>query len=180
MKSNRILSVSITETGTVTEPVSLVQAKAWLIIEHTDHDTLITDLIKAVRLMVERRTKKKLVPSVAVIELQVIKPFPLPRLPMTSFTKLEYWDCTTNAYVEVTDSTQWRIIGSVVYSNTLGQLRLTYNVGYALNGFPEDLRLAMKSEICYRYENRGDKTLDSDLCSTTEAYLSNFISYAWQ
>jgi uncharacterized phiE125 gp8 family phage protein len=180
MKSNRILSVSITETVPVTEPVTIDQAKAWLIVEHTDHDTLITELTKAVRLMVERRTKKKLVPSVAVIELIATKPFTLPRLPLTSFTKLEYWDCTTNAYVEVTDTTKWRIIGPVVYSDILGQLRITYNVGYALTGFPEDLRLAMKSEICYRYENRGDKTVDSDLSSSAESYLSNFISYAWQ
>lgn len=170
--------VGITASQPITEPVELFVAKEWLVVEHDEHDGLISELITSVRRMLESRTKKVFVPSTVIIELITPGSFTLPRMPVNTFTKLEVWSCSDRAYQEITDSNEYRIVGETFYTDLPGQKRITYEAGYT--DFPEDLKLAMKSEICYRYENRGDKTLNADLSSTTESYISNYISYAWQ
>lgn len=178
MLSNRILSVSILPDNGAAEPVSLDQAKSWLIVEHTDDDTIIGDLITAVRMLLEKYTKKVFRPSTVTLELQICKCWKLPRLPIVgAITTFERWD--GEAYQTV-DPGCYRLLGDSIVSTPAGQIKVVYKAGYALADFPEDLRLAMKSEIVYRYENRGDKSLDLAISSTTESYISNYISYAWQ
>lgn len=175
---NRILSLSITPDNDVTEPVTLEQAKAWLIVENTDNDTLITALIKSVRILLEKHTKKIFQPSTVTFELNMCKPWKLPRLPIQGeITSVESW--TGSAYSAVA-SDSYRRVGDNFISGLKGQIKVIYAAGYSPDEFPEDLRLAMKSEICYRYENRGDKSLDDTLSSTTQTYIANYISYAWQ
>lgn len=83
-------------TGPQSEPVTTAEAKAWLRVEHAEHDSLIADLVKSARLWCEGVTRRAFVAQTWDLKLDR---FPagndkisIPRPPLISISSVKYID----------------------------------------------------------------------------------------
>lgn len=155
-----------------TEPVTLTEAKAWLRVEHTDDDTLITALIQAAREKAESITGRALITQTFEYKLDG---FPssdcgitLLRPPFISVTSLGYTD-ENNSPQTLAENTDF----VVTYLNGFAKIILayeqewpdtldftdvvtvTYVAGYgAASAVPEAIKGAIKVMVADMYENR--------------------------
>jgi hypothetical protein len=167
------------------EPISLAEAKAHLIITSDDDDVYLEALISACRATMEQYCHISIVEKIITLttescqkpllkwgppnryydnagkdyEPQII--FELPEGPVTeliSITSINS-DGTTQTLILGTD---YQVIGTsfktVKINNGYINNVLVYMTGYNPAKIPYNLKLAILAEIAYRYENRGDKT----------------------
>ena len=81
-------------TAPSTEPVSLAEVKLHLRVDHTDEDTLITNLIKVAREMAEDATWRALMTQTWEMRLDTWPgmPLKLPKAPLQSIASIKYLD----------------------------------------------------------------------------------------
>lgn len=142
---NVVLSVQPFPSGE-TEPVTLQQAKDWGKIEQDADDDIITALITAARRICERYL------DIGFINREVTATinnanggFFLPYGPVTG-TPTAIDDYDNDLAIEYR-------LGQL---QTLGQMTVTYDAGYAV--LPDDLMAALKAQFLFLYENRGEGT----------------------
>lgn len=164
----------------IAEPLLLPDVKDELLVAHNEDDARLTLLIKEVREAVEARIKVHLVPTDVVAYIHVESEFKIPRIPVVTFTKAEV-RTSANTYVELTANTDYERIAAKFYPQRTGIHRLTWVAGYdessTDNKVPYSLKLAMKHEIAYRYENKGDK--NAQMCEQARRLLNPFKNTAW-
>ena len=168
--------MSITRTAVPSaEPVTRVEAKLHLRIDHTDEDATIDDLIRVARDLVEHDTGRALITQTWVLRLDA---FPdtieLPRPPLQSVTSVEYVDTAgdTQTLTADTDYTvdKYPCLGRIVpaYAQSWPTTRdvvnavvVTYVAGYGDNArdVPQPLQQAMKLLIGEGFENREAATV---------------------
>lgn len=178
---NNIIDIKRVESSP-TEPVTLAQAKAQLIITFTDDDTLITSLITQARKAIENYCNVSMVAKVITFTADLFNEWELPYGPVTAITSVQTRSGTQGSgpanYTTATG--QWQTDGVEFLSfipaelyganvavaqanlwmrpekyfvNPQNRYRIIYNAGpYA----PDDLVLAILCEIAFRYQNRGD------------------------
>lgn len=160
---------SILLTGPALEPLALAEAKAFLRVDISDDDDLITALITAARSAVEARTRRALITQTWRLVRDAwpddgrirVTPAPLQAL--------------VAARVYDVDGTAQAIDSEAFVADTAGSelsfmawslpapgreaagIELDLRVGYgdAAANVPEPLRLAMRLLIAHWYENRG-------------------------
>lgn len=153
----------------ITEPVTLVEAKTFLRLTSSSSDTLIQSLITGARNTIEKYLNRSLIPRVVQIECTHDGRFPL-ELPygpvvMTStdvfsiesvfyrYGGRQVWtDVTTDLdkLFEFTNLNNCALLGNQ------GQYRIKYTCE-ALTG--EIFKTAIKQQVTFLYENRGDEEL---------------------
>lgn len=139
---------------------------------------MLNKLNTAVRLACENRTKQHFRRTNIEVIASIYKEFPLPRLPYVSLTSIELRN-SDYAY-ETVASSDYKVDADILYLQKCGTFKIKYLAGYsiALDELPENIRLAMKSEMVHRHENKGDKdqALADNLCKTAVKFLTPFIN----
>lgn len=80
-------------SGPASEPVTVSEVKSHARINTSDDDTLISTYISAARILFERWTSRSVVATTWKMTLDSwVSPLILPRGPVTSVTKIEYYD----------------------------------------------------------------------------------------
>jgi uncharacterized phiE125 gp8 family phage protein len=203
---NTIKDIKNRQAESITEPVTLAEVKAWLIIDtvNTDDDALLTRLITEVRQAIENKTKLSLVKRVIVVTVDLVREFKLPHGPIRSIDAVVFRKGTNgdgtpdNETLTITDYTTDGEDFILIKSSRCGRHKTTYTTGFGEdeeidydNPTPEDLMLAIKAEIAYRYEHRGDETNTlsdsgnatvqrvSGISADALQYLRPYIDTAW-
>lgn len=155
--------VSATETS---EPVSLVDVKAYLRIGsgETDDDGMLTVMIKTARKMLEDLTGQALVPQVwRVTDDRLVKGSRVwaPRVPVASATFEVY---SGAAWVALTDYSVALAEGRLVVlrdpasapDNDFDGFRVTFTSTRTAANAPSQFMTAILELVSYWYDNRGD------------------------
>lgn len=184
--ANRIIDIKRTESSP-TEPVTLTQVKAHLIITSTDDDTLLTALITSCRKAIEEYCALSIVPKTITLIADLCKEWELPYGPATGILQVSTRTGSEGSGPGTyqTQTSGWTTDGdeflSFSPSNAGG-----FNPGSPFRGFfqwgpyaspyaygenrykiiytagystvPDLLKLAILNEITFRYENRGEQT----------------------
>jgi uncharacterized phiE125 gp8 family phage protein len=152
-------------TDLVAEPVSLAEAKAFMEIDFTDFDDLITSLIKAARIASEKFTGlsygTKTISLTAKNECEI----QLPLGPVQTITSVQNTDGDDLLYqafgfdnpvitLEVSNS----FAGLLPVNNTIPQniVNVVYETGFI--DCPEDLKTAIKMRVETAFQYRADST----------------------
>jgi hypothetical protein len=148
---NSSFDVEIVEDLT-TEPITLQEAKDWLIVDEGFTDDMITALITSARMQLEKVTglsfgEKEL----SVYWERLETPIELPYGPI-----LEVSECVDDEDDDVDYELKGLTFKKLHAYSTEG-LKVTYTAGY--DTLPEALKTALKMLICYNYENRGDSNI---------------------
>jgi uncharacterized phiE125 gp8 family phage protein len=203
---NTIKDIKNRQAESITEPVTLAQVKEWLIIDtvNTDDDALLTRLITEVRQAIEKKTKLSLVERTITVTVDLVREFKLPHGPIREITAVIFRKGTNsngtpdNETLTVEDYTTDGEDFKLLKSKYCGRHKLSYTAGFGVdeeidydNPTPEDLELAIKMEIAYRYEHRGDETNTmsdagnatvqrvSGLSADAMRYIQPYIDTAW-
>lgn len=175
MVSNAILSLSF---GTVaTEPVTLSEAKAWIKVadSYTDDDTIITALIIAARQILEEHLTISIASKTYTVVLKnLLGDMELPYGPIISITSAADWDgdaltIDEDYYLSGEDFKRLDTITDYI--------KFVYVAGYST--VPEALKLAIKMQVGYMYEHRGDDLdtlgISKDALMVAKIYSRNGI-----
>ena len=151
------------------EPVTLVEAKLHLRVDHTTDDDLIDILRKAAREIVELHTNRSLITQTRVIKLDNFPYFDTIKLtygPVSSLTSItyddsddvnqtlssgDYWTDFTSGIARVVVKNSW----PTTYDKP-NAVQITYVAGYGAAGsnIPQALKQAMLLILGHLYENR--------------------------
>lgn len=166
-------------TAPAFEPVTLAEAKLHLRVDHTDDDTLITELIKAARVFVEKFTARALVEQTWEL---VIDAFPtneilIPLPPLISVTSIKYDDLDgaeqtlpgTEYSVDTVSQPGWVVPVTTGWPssvfNGINSVRIQYAAGYAsansppTDNVPSSLKSAILLQIGNLYQNRESQVV---------------------
>lgn len=139
-------SVLSTDLPDGTEPLTLQEAKDWCKIEQDTDDVIITALITAARRMCETYS------CIGFINREVTAV-------VSNFNGgfwLPYGPVTGDPTAVNTDESDLDITYELGQVTTTGQMQVTYQAGYVT--LPEDLKTALKCQVLFLYENRGEST----------------------
>ena len=157
-------------TGPAAEPLTLAEAKAWLRLDTTDEDDLVTALIVSARLMVEAATRRALITQTwrLVYDAWPALPLRLRPAPVQSVAAIRTYDIT-NISSPVAPAGYWidaspnaaRLIfitpppppGRVLAGI---EIDVTAGYGAAASAVPEPLRQAARMLVAHWFEARGD------------------------
>lgn len=155
---NNFFSIDPSSPGT--PPVSLAEAKSHLVVDFTDDDTYITNLISQCIDAIEQYCAVAITPKTITLIADIVREFELPYGPVTTFTSASL-KTDINTYTAMTANSAYEVDSSLQFPRfipyTCGRIKLIYTVGYGTN-LPNGLKLAILNEIAFRYENRGDGT----------------------
>lgn len=178
----------------VTEPVTLAEVKAKLMITDTDNDTRLTALISAVRNNVENycgiaigsQTKEWVydfdsspVRSYGTFSAirdswqTVEKKIPYgPIISVTTVSRRE----SDMAYTALTVNDDYRYADGVLYGVS-GINKVVYVTG--MTTIPPALKEGILTEIAYRYENYGDENKEGFSVEALD-YIIKFKDFSWE
>lgn len=176
-------------TAAASEPITLIEAKNFLRVDHSDDDDLITALITASRQMCEEYTRRILVTT--TID-EYFDRFPmnrwenlsnliyLSRGPVASITSVKYVDeigseetIASNQYVVDTISEPARVqstAGWFAAAGVVNQVIVRYVVGTDVSSIPKPLIQGMMLVISDLYDQRNDR---AKRLPTASEYLWN-------
>lgn len=204
--SNRIIDIKRVESSP-TEPLTLTQVKAHLIITATDDDTLLTALITSCRRVIEEYCAISIVTKTVTLIADLCREWELPYGPVTTVTSVStrtgssgsgpatYQAQTSGWETEGSDFLSF-IPGGEGWFNPGVPFRGYFQwgpyaspYGYGFNRYkivytagyatvPEPLKLAILNEIAYRYEHRGEGEL-TGICDAARVISGPFRRELW-
>lgn len=156
-----ILGIDIVDAA-ITEPVTLEEAKAWLKVDGSDEDTLISGLITSCRQAIEQYTNCSLIEKDVECKVWLDarcmnEMFELPHGPVRDEITVNQGENTITDFKKV-EGQFLKVYG------LSGLHTISYKVGY--EQVPERLKQAVLNEIAYRYQNRGDQAKELMIGST--------------
>jgi hypothetical protein len=171
-------------TGTVTEPVTLQEAKDYARIDGFTEDTLITSLITMARVHCESYMGKSIVLKTVTIDSFTFPyQFQMPYGPLTNEANIS--KCVTIDQNNVETPLQYRVNAGlfpklfILGGSQSYKFKLVYTAGFTT--VPEDIKLAIKMMVNTLYERREDF---SDLAAIesplgVKALLMPYKTYNW-
>lgn len=158
---NAVISAAFSGEAT-TEPFDNTAAKAWLRIDISDDDTLITALIKAARIACEKYANQSFIARTVTAKIHNgLGNFTLPYGPVVSITSIKDGDTIVSNY-DV----------SMPYGSN--DLVVVYTAGYTT--LPADIIVAIKNQVAFMYQNRGDEQKASGLSELSKLLLNSVRS----
>lgn len=165
----RISDATAFVQDTVTEPITLAEAKLHLRVDHEEENTYITSLIVSARFWAENYTKRSFISRSLRLSMDW---FPdvilLPRGVTQSVTSIKYYDTggvdttlSSSVYSVDTDNEPARI--TLAYNQSWPDFRAIANTirivwvsgyGAAATAVPDPIKQSMKLAIGHWYENR--------------------------
>ena len=162
-----------------TEPVTLSEAKAFLAVDHDEHDAMITALITAARQRAENYCNRSFVEKrymLAVDNFPARSLLKLPRGPVQSIVAVKYWDGTEDQTLaaekyeidQFSDPAFINFTEPVSVTSKPNALKIQYITGYDADAaddqdntdpafpFPEPVRTAIKMIVRTMYDHRDD------------------------
>lgn len=167
---NSILDLKLEDTNT-TEPISLEDMKLWLRLDIEDDDDLVTALIKTARVQIEGYLNRSLVlKNVKAILNNSLGSIYLPYCPIISAIEdIVIKDKSGN------DITNAEILGlefPYIALPAIDYIYVEYSTGYAQQ--PDWAIAAIKQQVSWLYENRGDETKIGQLSPMALATLKQY------
>lgn len=166
-------------TAAIIEPVTLAEAKLHLRVDHDDEDTLITNLIKVARELVEDATWRTLLTTTWELRLDNWPGMPLqmPKAPLQSIVSIKYMDedgLETTVASTVYDADTYSEPGRLFFKKDQvwpsvnlyerGGVRIQFKAGWlAAANVPYKIKAAMQLLIGHLYENREEVIISSGL-----------------
>lgn len=143
-----------TESGTITEPANLQEMKDWARVTFDSEDTIITDLIKVARQMLENYTGRKFASRTVTIEVVIGGPlsYKLPCEPVTLITSVKRKEEFVSDET-LTSGTDFDFSNGVIYFRGEGRYEVSYTAGYTT--IPADLKTDMKRLVQWLFTNRA-------------------------
>jgi hypothetical protein len=198
MNLYRIIEINRTEFDNITEPVSLVAAKAWLKVTFSDDDALLTEIIKRARIAVGNFILQSIVPTriITLVELclgnrETFMEFLLPYGPVLNaktygvdYVGVNYKNGPKQSDFEAktadVDFYYDGITQPVLKLIVPGVYKFMYDAGYD-NNVPYDLIEAILSEVAFRYEHRGDEMNYTErlLCPAARSKAKPYKIMSW-
>jgi hypothetical protein len=169
---------SVVVERTVTEPVTLTEAKDWAKIDFTDDDALITLMITAARQDIENYCGVKLVDSSVTAYLNVkcaddeFFQFPSAIRGMVDESSIVINRLTKGSddVLQVLDTDYY--LSNGLSLNGTGKYRIEYDIVAA--NIPETLKEAIKMLVAYRYDNRGDQKEQKAMPDDVESKIMKY------
>jgi uncharacterized phiE125 gp8 family phage protein len=150
---NYLVDYTLVDNGTITEPVTLSEAKNYCRVSTTADDSLITDLITQAREAIEKATGLCLTSKLVSVWLN--NPGGNVEMPFGPMDKTTFKLYDTNNGSEIV-AANYNLVGdhypSLVFP-TWNRLKATYTSGFS--SVPKDLKIAILDQIDFDYENRG-------------------------
>lgn len=187
---NTIKDIKNRPAQSITEPVLLAEAKAWMIIDHTDDDALITRLISQARAQIESKTHISVIERVVVVTVDLVREFKLPHGPTRSIDEVIFRKGTNadgtpdNETLTIEEYTTDGVDFKVFKSNKCGRHKITCTTGFGTDGedwdcpVPEDLKNAVLAQTAFLYENRGDKNSAGKFSDLAMEFIKPYIQQA--
>jgi uncharacterized phiE125 gp8 family phage protein len=164
--------VRLGQTGdTPVDPVSLAEAKAWLRVDHSEEDLIISALISSSTRMAEDFMGRAIMRQRLKLSLDCFpEVIELPMAPVSSVTNVKYLDAAgelqtldASLYVVDTEATPPRIIPAYSQTwpstrDTINAVRIEYVAGYGETqaDIPETIRMGILIAIVHIFDNRHD------------------------
>jgi hypothetical protein len=171
---NSLIDIKITE-GTVTEPVTLEQAKLQCIVDFTTDDNYITDLIKKCRQEFESICGISIVEKSITLIADWKREQQLPYGPVKSINEIKVKTGNSdNGATEYETPNTYSIDGGL-FDLSCNRLKIVYTTG--METVSEDLKLALLNLIAWRYENRGDH--EKEMSEDVLYQILKWKDYSW-
>ena len=162
--------IPILIVGPLVEPLTLAEAKAWLRLDTSDEDDLVTALIVSARAIVEAATRRALISQTWRLAYDAWPAFPVPIrfAPFQSVIAIRIYDAANN--VAAVQPANYRVDAApdaarVIFTvpppppgRAQGGVEIDIVVGYGATAasVPEPLRQAMRMLVAHWFEARGD------------------------
>lgn len=145
----------------VSEPISLSEAKNYLRVDFDDDNDLITSLIPAARIRLEKYAGVAMSPRTLQVVAYVDEFIELPYAPLNTITSVEYWGGDAWVAMSVGD---YNVIGSTykkiyMVANSQMEYRFTYTCGYTT--LPSPMKTALYKLLADLYDYRESSVEDS-------------------
>lgn len=196
---NNIIDIKRTESSP-TEPCTLTEAKAQLVVTYSDDDTLITALITKARKMIENFCNISIVSQSVTMIADLYNEWELPFGPVTGITGVQTRTGTEGSgpATYATQTSGWSTDGveflsfrpseigdfniSVPYTGNDNRpvgnrYKISYTTGYS--PVPDDLKQAVLVQIAWLYEHRGEER-DDKICEAALVYAGPYYRKLWQ
>ena len=160
---NFIIDYTQADLGTITEPVTVAEAKQYCRVSNNVEYDLFAELITQSRQAVEKAANISITPKTVTLWFtNLAGNFQLPFGPMTSFTSL------TDENGNVVPSGVYKLIGGQ-YPNLNWPLYANMTAVYTtgMTSVPKEIKIAILDQINYGYENRGMDVDDMGICEKT-------------
>lgn len=155
-----------TVTDATTEPVLLPEVKEYMKVDYTEEDNLITSLIKTARKVLEQHYDIGIIEkTVQVIINNSCGGRDLPGAPISEIISVE----TRGGAI-----TDYKIIGDFdryVECPVCDYLKIQYKSGYPLAQVPDEYKTAIKAQVLWMFERRGDQDIESKISPQADAIL---------
>ena len=160
---NFIIDYTQADLGTITEPVTVAEAKQYCRVDNNVEDNLFAELITQSRQAVEKAANISITPKTITLWFtNAAGNFQIPFGPMTDFISL------TDQNGDAVPNTIYKLIGGQ-YPNLLqpsySNMTAVYETG--MDSVPKELKIAILDQINYGYENRGMDVDDMGICEKT-------------
>jgi uncharacterized phiE125 gp8 family phage protein len=170
-----ISNIQVSESSP-TEPVSLIEAKAWLQIDFSDHDDLLTSMITGAREDIEQELNLKLVAATASFYADTTKngeevtvfPYAFSMANVSGVTVKLLEDGETDL-TQIEDSDYY--LNGTLKINGVQRSKVEYTITPVV---PTAIKEAIKMLVAYRYNNRGDQEKQMGLPEDIERKVSKY------
>lgn len=150
-----IKDLQLTPMASTSEPVTVSELKAYLQLEGTAFDAVLTTFITASRAMIENRLGVSLIEkdAIAWMVLQEGRAEQIPLYPISAVTTVEYSDDGGETWETLTEFDDYIILGAdrQTITSLPGYHRITYELGA---GSYSDLIEAVKTQAGYMWTHR--------------------------
>lgn len=184
--SNKIHSIDFDRGENSDAPISLDDAKGWLVLTFDDDDAILTTLISQCIGAIEKYCTVAILQKTVSMLADMHLEMELPYGPIVAFTSASIKTAPA-VYTPLVLNTDYQIDSDLQFARFIpgkcGRMKLVYDVGYGVN-IPADLKLAVLNEIAFRYEQRGDSTnryaqQNVGISEGAQALANPFIRMAW-
>lgn len=160
---NFVIDYTQADLGTITEPVTVAEAKEYCRVTNNVEDDLFAELITQSRQAFEKAANVSITPKTITLWFtNAAGNFQLPFGPMTAFTSL------TDANGNILGTNVYNLVGGQfpnVQRPLWNDLKAIYTTGMAT--VPKEIKIAILDQINYGYENRGLDVDDMGVCEKT-------------